>query len=584
MTQRQPDFSILSGTWQRYTPERIEFFLWCCRRVPSRMSAWALHLRTFILEIVVLGALILLAMPAVVRSQPADWQPADFRPVPLTERFTPNGAASLSLHPFSLQSVWALSPSLWRDGKNAAGLSSARATTEGRSALTLTSANGTFRRPQDPERDAPFMLLSEGIQRFGQWTSTGTFTYHRFNRTNLRWSLVSNPYRGTPFIWADSAGGDWQTDALTLHGALGSPEFWKGLSGGMGITYQASQGARQDGGRPLYRTREFSLSPSLAWRLSEAFRIGLSLVYSNFFEEGEYGSTLGSGSLELLSLRGLSSARKTLSDNADRRMIGSRLGGGVQLQGESGVWQWSATSAYRTGRDSTQDFAFIPELNSINWQFAGRFDVRVFTASVSLRGNFASSGAELNSTFFHSEGKGTDPVFFAVNTTDNNMTASFGAAWWRGAARRLSPFSLFLNTQIYQRNPRDILGETSWRVMQSAAELGISSRLKFSERVSLFAMVSGGYAFGSSPQYSAARPVFITEPLTRRDFLFNSSNRFSIHVLAALDTRLHQLRGARLRVVGECGVLQAVQPLNSNPAFSFGNRSLVQVGIELAYE
>jgi hypothetical protein len=488
--------------------------------------------------------------------------------------------ATERLLPFSLNSPTFLAPSLWRDGENAAGLCAVELPTQGRVGTAFAQRNGTFRRPQEPLSVSTLRFFSEGAQRFGNWTTHGTLHYERRLETDVRWSNVHDAYRGTPFIWADSVGGDWQKDLVAFSAALGSPIFLDMVSVGLVADYDVGQGARQSGARPLFRTRNFRLLPSFAFHLSPSFHFGLSATYLSCFEEGEFGASDVSFP-QLIYLRGLGTANSTVLNSAERRTLGEGFGFGLQAQGLLSTWQGSLGISFLVRQDSTQDLAFVPELNRTAFRFAGRYDERQLTLTLAARHTHADFGAEVCFRGKWREGRGTDPIFLAVNTIDQLQDVSVAVDGWQGSSQIYAPLSFGIHASLSLLSRRDILAETDWQRTLLCVQAALGTAQPLSTSFIVLAHLSGGAGFVTASSYAALRPLTLTPILVRPDFLVSAANRFWLALRLALETPIAALGNSTARLVLQGGLLQSNAQLESGERLNARNH--FNAGLELIF-
>ncbi len=488
--------------------------------------------------------------------------------------------ASETALPFSLQSQSLLAPSAWRDGQNAAALGIAEIPVQGHVGLMLRQTDGALRRPQEAQRVSALNFFSEGAQRFGEWTTIGTLRYERRADIGLRWSNVNDAYFGTPFIWADSVGGDWQKDGVDISAAIGSPEFFNAVSAGVQVRYDVAQGARQSGARPLFRARNFHLSPAVMVRLVDSLRVGVSVGYLSRFEEGEFGA-VGVDFPQLIYLRGLGTANTTTLNSAERRIVGDGIEFGAQAQGILSDWTWSAAAAVLTRQDSTQDLAFVPDLNRTAFRFAGRFDYRTLSLALAVQRVETEFGMEvqLHGTFI--EGRGTDPIFLAVNTVDQTQTASASVAWWRGTSRLYAPLLLNIESSLATLWRRDILAETQWRRTMLSAQATLGTSQRFGELVVFIGRLTGGGATALFKSYEAFRPLDLTPVLVRPDFLAMAATRFWLSATLSFETPIAAFGNSVARLVVQGELVQSTARLDDGSALNARNR--FNAGMELVF-
>jgi len=149
----------------------------------------------------------------------------------------------------------------------------------GNSRITGSLDNGALHRVQQPEAVRAFQLLTERYQKLNNMSWYGKFSYQQEQDKDMAYNLVMDPYRGTPFIMADSIGGTWnkQLFGLEARAVYNRPD--SKLFYGLGMAYKVAMGAKQVDPRPMNYVNSLTLSPSIRWAYSNMQSIGLTGIY-----------------------------------------------------------------------------------------------------------------------------------------------------------------------------------------------------------------------------------------------------------------------------------------------------------------
>lgn len=287
------------------------------------------------------------ALPLVVFSQR---QPAD---------------TAHSPHIISPQQIPLLRP--WLHTQNAAGLQLSNVPTAGYTAFGALLENGDFKKSQQAADDRQFGFHSSRYQRLKKGVIYGSFNYIQQWSNQVNWSDVLDPYRGTPYIIADSIGGNWKKQRYDLElKAATAPLLGERMVLGAGIKYSVFTGARQNDPRPLNNAGELTLTPSLVYRLGKNQQLGINGVYG-FYKEDisfELKNTNVTHSLyKLLGLGQVTSPPSILATAASRYYKGKKYGAALQYNIGSENWQWLTEAAYTTYTEQVTDGSGIPLLS-----------------------------------------------------------------------------------------------------------------------------------------------------------------------------------------------------------------------------
>ncbi len=231
---------------------------------------------------------------------------------------------------------WALTyaRALWLRSENSAGLGLDTTWSMAAASVSGQAESGSFRRPQQPAAAQVAALDAERIRTIRKLSFYGGFRFRQKWEKDIRWSDLLDPYRGTPYVLADSLGGDWKKQVFGLSAALATnPLFSSRLSLGWAVEYEVETGARQNDPRPLNYARHLKLRPGVIWSPGPGIRTGLSFGAGFFREEAEMENRLATAQRQYR-LKGLSihDAPTIFSLSVNRTYSGRDLSGGWQFE------------------------------------------------------------------------------------------------------------------------------------------------------------------------------------------------------------------------------------------------------------
>ncbi len=365
----------------------------------------------------------------------------------------------------------------------------------------LRRTQGGWRRPQEAERPLGAAAVADGGRPIGRWWLGGHFGYLRAEDRGVRWSSVADPYAGSPYVWADSIGGDWRRDHISTAATLSSPR-WRAWRSGLSVRYAIGQGSRDNDPRPLYRIRRIGVTPGVTADLGK-LRIGATATLAFEREEGEIGDYSQTDPF-VFRLRGMTTFDRTGLRTADRTRAGRTVAAGVQLAGPGAGW--SVALDHGADRDSTFDGVGSPA-------DAGRF--RRTWSRGAARARFGRiEGAVFGRT---GRGRGTDPVFKAVNVVMQDDTVGLTLRTWRGAGPHVAPLTLAAAAEWSKSLRRDVAAGASWRASDLDMSLGAALRPGLA-RGRWLVVGRAGLLRSLDAEYVAGRASVMTSILGEADY------------------------------------------------------------------
>jgi hypothetical protein len=455
-------------------------------------------------------------------------------------------------------------PTLEREG-NPAGLTTRDSGATRLLEVALHRTAGTLQRPQEARAQQEGALHAEGGRLLGGWRTAGLVRYARRHDRDVRWNNSSDAYLGTPYVWADSIGGDWLRDLVSLGATIATPS-WRRMSAGVRLEYGVGQGARRNGPRPLFRRRVLDLVPGVRWQLTPRQQIGLHGRVGWESEESEIGGAGSPDDPVIFRLRGLGTFDRTQLISAERALLGRRHEGTVSHAWRSTQWATSASATARLVRDSVRDGIGRPTPGGSSRRLRG--DGQFAVRRVVPRG-----GAQLDARVTRESARGSDPSFGAVNVID--QATSMAVRWqrWRGAAPDDATRWWQVHAGASTLSRRDVVAETAWRVAAPEAGAAVLSRLGGGGTLRGWLVgASMGRRFVTDTNWRADRPTRLTPVLVRPDFAVHATPQWHGGVRLGYEWRS---AGLRTRVLAE--VARTTRATDA-PAFAtLGSRTVMQV-------
>jgi hypothetical protein len=251
----------------------------------------------------------------------------------------------------------------WLQTNNAAGWGLSQLPAAGQTSMGGQFIQGDFHRAQQPESTAQLLFFSEGYRPVKKGMIYGSFSYNNQQDRNIRMSDVMDPYRGTPYLLADSIGGDWKKQSYALRVKAATGPLWQGrLRLGTGIDYKVATGARQNDPRPLNTVNDITITPGITWNIHRNSTIGINGLYGAFQESISIQNKNTDRGQLLYKLLGLGQYElpTTILAGATRYYKGKKYGGDAQYHWQNRQWELLGTLGYGKYREEATDGTIIP--------------------------------------------------------------------------------------------------------------------------------------------------------------------------------------------------------------------------------
>ena len=429
-------------------------------------------------------------------------------------------------------------PSILGATRNVAGLRTALGDEWRRVRVAAEGARGEWRRPQEAAQREALSLSAEGSQSAGKWLTTGSAQYQRATDANVAWNNSSDAYLGSSYVWADSVGGTFRRDALSLGGALVTPT-WRRVTAGVQLDYALGQGARRNDPRPLFRRRVAELAPAIAIAIGK-HTLGFGALVGWHREDQEIGGGTSTDFPVVFRLRGIGTFDRTQLISAERAVLGGVMGAHAGWARTGNRWQASLGSTIRIERDSVRDGISTPVTNGATRR------VRV-DGTAALRRRLDRGGMEWRAGLRTEAARGRDPVFLATNAIDEATTFATQLQWWRGDSPIDARWSAELGAEQAVLSRRDVAAETEWRATVPGIRASGGHRFGGREHTVLIAVAAGSDR-ASDASYASLRPTRMTPVLALADYAVVGAARTHGGLIVAWETRTDGTVVRRLRL------------------------------------
>ena len=196
----------------------------------------------------------------------------------------------------------------------------------------LDNGDGDFHRMMEAGNYNNYSFSTESFQSSkGRMFLYGKFAYHLVDEKGGRWNGTYDPYRGNPYILADSVSGTtFHKENYNLTGGIGY-KFNDRISFGCSTDYYVGVGAKQKDPRPKTTYMQFTINPSLILNASN-YKLGFDIGYTNRKEEIEYDVMRNNFSPAFFMFRGFGFYTKEIDTNFYRFLSSNEFFGGFQFE------------------------------------------------------------------------------------------------------------------------------------------------------------------------------------------------------------------------------------------------------------
>lgn len=262
-------------------------------------------------------------------------------------------ARQISETPHVLEYLWLTNT--WLHAANPAGLAMTEMHDLGNSFFSFNHQGGSYRRPQEADSINRTGFSTERFQSLGDFRFRGEFVFETTRETDQRWSVVQDPFRGTPYVFADSSGGDWDKQYYNLNVGASTGKLLGLFYAGLEAHYELFTGARQNDPRPLNNTNHVWVRPGLLFPMGNRTSLGLSGYYSNRNEEISITVNNWDFQHRYFKLRGVGEHRSGFMRSFFRAYNGDSFGGNLQFAYQQRGIDFLLEAGYRLQQEEVTD-------------------------------------------------------------------------------------------------------------------------------------------------------------------------------------------------------------------------------------
>lgn len=197
--------------------------------------------------------------------------------------------------------------------------------------LGLQGEKGAFHRPQQPADLMNYRFQADGAVRLGDYYLKGAFAFTQAFEQEVKFTSILDPYRGTPYVIADSTGGDWRKQLYDMWFSLASPTYGGHFSYGLRTSLNVGRGAKMIDPRPLSNSNSIEAVPSVTLTFGR-HRLGGDFTYRRFVENANIILYNSSEAQKIYLMKGFGQYTYDIfsTTERERRYAGQGFGGGLQ--------------------------------------------------------------------------------------------------------------------------------------------------------------------------------------------------------------------------------------------------------------
>lgn len=249
---------------------------------------------------------------------------------------------------------------------------------------------GDFHRPQEGKSGSELSVHTEGVQLLKRLYTWGSFNYTQEDiaEAGYNTSLI-NPYRGMPYIVADTNLSQWLKQHYDLRfkvATVQSSNFSFGLEG----IYNASIGAKQRDVRTKNQLYLLQLKPGMTYSINKSHHIGLSADFFSLKEESRNSNVNTYIDQKYYELYGLGTAVESIGSGRTTNYTGYNFGGGIQYNYKGDI-NLMVEGTYDNKKEDVQVSFSTPKPDAMVDDTRIRGKITLFTTKSDLTHYFSGS-------------------------------------------------------------------------------------------------------------------------------------------------------------------------------------------------
>ncbi|MEG2149879.1 MAG: hypothetical protein RRY36_01475 [Bacteroidaceae bacterium] len=222
--------------------------------------------------------------------------------------------------------------------------------------LGIDYSKGSFHRPQQAAQNTNYLFSAEGAIMMGKYYLIGGFNFKQSFEKDVRFTSIFDSYRGTPYIIADSTGGDWQKQSYNMWVKGSSPVLFNLISFGLDGKLAVGRGAKKIDPRPQANTNTIQVSPSFTLVKSN-HSLGADFTYQRFKENTNIILYDAGVSQKIYFLKGMGQYTYDIfsGNDRERQYEGDSYGAGAQYGYRSERFNLLVNGSYRNYVENAND-------------------------------------------------------------------------------------------------------------------------------------------------------------------------------------------------------------------------------------
>lgn len=272
--------------------------------------------------------------------------------------------------------------------------------------------SGNYHRPQQPNSGNGQFLSTRGNINMGKFYVEGGFEYARENLNQVGFNAaIIDPYRGMPYIVADTNRSDWRNQHYALDFKIASPRYQNHWSLGLEGRYNASSGAKQRDIRTENYYYGLYLSPSIMYHHGR-HHVGTSFIFQDTKEESVQSLVNVYVDQQYYNLMGLGHAVSALGGRGLYNYQNQSRGLGLHYE-YSGTVRATLSASYRWEAEDVHS-------SYTNPMPVGTVARKILSVSSSFLKDNKNALQRLDASFWHRNMNGIEYVVKRVNLENHN--------------------------------------------------------------------------------------------------------------------------------------------------------------------
>jgi hypothetical protein len=401
--------------------------------------------------------------------------------------------------------------------------------------------SGSFRQNQQPESFFYGAFSADGRRSISDWDLTGSVDLNRGKSFGLNYYNRAPRNNRNPYQWADTTGGDWINNIISLSGGAAKDIVEDRFAVGITGYYDVMQGARQNVERPLYNYSRYIVVAGITQRLTDNSLLGVHSIFGRSNEEQELGF-FNQLDTNALIQRGIGTFNRNTFNSASRTYDGSMAGGEIQYRLERDRVDVTTTLGYLHTREDVVTGISNP-VDTGSWRY---HEIRA-TGKVARRTTSANHQLAFNADL--RIGSGIDPLLEGENVYVNGL--SMLMRYQISLHNRIRTFSLFVG--FLDDETEDRVSRSLQHVQTIYGGVGYGTAL-WSERLMLDLNVTAGSNLQNRLDFSNENELISRLFIPDQEFWENSAITTGLDLLYVWERPSNRF-GAGVRLYNTAGLL-----------------------------